>query len=347
MAGYSLGSKISEPFFPSEAWQKTAGSFCDMAHEQLLSDAQQLVFLEQCGIAHRTIRQYSIGFNAEDMFRPREIWGLPTEVNKQGNAKKLWLPAGLVVPYIIGRVCRIRIRKGQGDWYLVPGSSPEPMLLGGKESFIIVRSELDGLLVDQEAGDIITAIALGNHTIKPTLGLFMALKESPCILVALDHDGGPGAMASQWWLRNFRQATRWPVPEGSNVIEAFQAGVNIRDWVQAGLPPAWTMPPMSEKNVIKEEAAQGTINSSSPAVQETAAVDSTRQLYELLKAAPVKILKHKKEVTLKVNERWQQQHPQESSAISRLVFMDDNCWAHIRKHPAAVIDTDNFFCTSQ
>jgi hypothetical protein len=54
-------------------------------------------------------------------------------------------------------------------------------------------------------------------------------------MVALDVDQA-GAQAWQWWKTTFPDCERWPVPKGKDPGEAFEAGVDIREWVVAGLP---------------------------------------------------------------------------------------------------------------
>ena len=59
-------------------------------------------------------------------------------------------------------------------------------------------------------------------------------------LIAIDYDDHPGAWAAAWWAENFSQAEIWPPPRGKDPGEAYQKGVNIRDWIIAGLP-AWSL----------------------------------------------------------------------------------------------------------
>jgi hypothetical protein len=49
----------------------------------------------------------------------------------------------------------------------------------------------------------------------------------------------PGAEACGWWSKTFPDTwKRWPVPEGKDPGEAFQAGIDLRKWASDGLPPA-------------------------------------------------------------------------------------------------------------
>jgi hypothetical protein len=99
--------------------------------------------------------------------------GVTQELNDRGRPKKLWIPEGLVIPcFEDGKVVRLRIRCSDqrvGKRYiLVSGSSNQLMVWNLiKTSIIIVESELDGLLLWQEAGDLIGVVALGSAQTKP------------------------------------------------------------------------------------------------------------------------------------------------------------------------------------
>ncbi len=63
------------------------------------------------------------------------------------------------------------------------------MILGtDKPVSILVESELDALLLHQEAGDLVNVISLGNAQTRPDQGIAEVLNQSQLILVALDAD---------------------------------------------------------------------------------------------------------------------------------------------------------------
>ena len=104
-----------------------------------------------------------------------------------------------------------------------------------RKHLVIVESELDGLLIEQEAGELAGVVALGSAQAKPDQELNGLLRLASSILVSLDFDEA-GASAAWWyWLSNYPNARRWPTPYGKDPSEAFQKGLNIRAWVEAGL----------------------------------------------------------------------------------------------------------------
>lgn len=100
----------------------------------------------------------------------------------------------------------------------------------------MVESELDGLLISQEAGDMVGVIAMGSAQIRPDQRTDKVLREADLILVALDSDQAGGKEAWGFWKNTYRNARRWPVPIGKDPTEAAQMGLDLRVWVKAGLP---------------------------------------------------------------------------------------------------------------
>ncbi len=236
---------------PPETWQTKAMSFTNWAHGNLLKteiNEMQIEFLEERGINIETIKRFRLGCNPETRYRYRQAWGLSEEKNEKGRPKKIWLPQGLVIPYLAeGRgILRIRLRRVEGEprYILIPGSNTAPMVIAAHAGsglkpepakvYIIVESELDAMLIAQEAGDIIGALALGNNCAHPDKETWPLLKEAACILNALDYDQG-GASQIKWWQQHFPQSKRWPVPEGKDPGDYYKAGGSIREWIVAGL----------------------------------------------------------------------------------------------------------------
>ena len=104
-----------------------------------------------------------------------------------------------------------------------------------KKNYVIVESELDGLLIHQEAGDVVGVIALGNAQARPDIEAHQALEQASVILIALDTDKAGAKEAWQWWAKQYRQARRWPCINGKDPSEARKNGLDIRTWTLAGL----------------------------------------------------------------------------------------------------------------
>lgn len=235
---------------PEALWREKAGKFCGWCYDRLFEHPEALEYLASRGIRTETAGRYGLGWNpgdgkGKDLYRDRESWGLSLLIDEKRRRRPLWLPVGMVIPCFdqeSGEIQRLRIRR-PGEpafgprYYVVPGSSMATMVLGtDRKVFVVVEAELDGILVFQEAGDFVGVIALGS-TGYPDKNAMDILGGAVFIMVSLDFDG-PGAKKWPWWKKHFPDCVRWPVPEGKDPGEAFQAGVEIGPWIKAGLPPA-------------------------------------------------------------------------------------------------------------
>ena len=230
---------------PPPLWQERAGAFLAGAVRILQADpgSEARTFLHRrCGLTDETIVLAGLGWNPADIYGDRDPWGLPPEKKDDGRLKRLWLPAGLVIPCLQNdQLMRLRIRRGDpGDgprYILVSGSVVRPMVWSlHRNAIAVLESELDGMLVNQEAGDLVGVIALGSVSMKPDPEAHEALKRAERILVCLDSDG-PGAKASHgFWPETYgTKARRWPVPIGKDPSDAWRRGLDTRVWILAGI----------------------------------------------------------------------------------------------------------------
>lgn len=235
---------------PSLVWRKIGDKFTRAAHDTLMSEkgAGMRSWLAERGILKQSIQKTRLGLNISDKYFERSTWGLPDEINENtSKPKKVWIPAGLVIPCFDGEdLIRIRVRRfniaGDDSRYVViSGSSKKPMRLGhleerdGKriENVTVVESELDGILVSQNAGDFTAVLGLGSASLRPDIETHYLLQATPKILLALDYDAA-GDKQSRWWQRQYgAKARRWPAPSGKDPGEAHQNGENIRTWILA------------------------------------------------------------------------------------------------------------------
>jgi DNA primase len=165
-----------------------------------------------------------------------------------GRLKKLWLPAGLVIPCFAGPdLARVKFRPSKpmenGPKYL-PLTAPEgqtvdtrPYIIGSGSVWIVVESELDGFLIFQEAGDLAGIVVMGSATYRPDRETADLLRKADIVLNALDSDRAGADSFWSWWRSQFANSERLPIPEGygKDPSEAFQKGLDIRVWILAGL----------------------------------------------------------------------------------------------------------------
>ena len=222
--------------FPPAAWSEKAERFVKRARKDLLS---AMPFLSARGIKQETVQRACLGWNPVDVYEQRLSWGLPEEHRNDGRPRHIWIPAGLVIPMLRdGQVVRLRIRRPEGEprYVVVPGSFMGPILWTTEIRLaVIVESELDGLLLYQEAGDMMNVVALGSAQGRPDDVTVRLLEHMDIILVALDFDEAGGKAAWQWWRKAYpEKVVRWPVPEGKDPGDYFKSGGSVRAWLSVG-----------------------------------------------------------------------------------------------------------------
>jgi DNA primase len=230
---------------PADLWQKRAASFLGGAVSALWSDKGAAIrawLHAEKGLSDATIKAAGLGFNPADIYEPRGTWGLEPVIKDDGTEKRQWIPAGLVIPLVIGgAVHRLRVRRsdpGDGSRYIVvSGSSMAPMTWGqDKGAAVIVESELDAILLNQEAGDLAGVVSMGSAQAKPDTITHRLLTAAAVILISLDtDDAGAKASWSFWPATYGKRAKRWPSINGKDASDARLNGLELRQWIVAGI----------------------------------------------------------------------------------------------------------------
>jgi len=283
-------------------WHEHGMKFVEACHAALLRRPASIAYLMARGISMTSITRYKLGFHAgeerddkqyEPSFRPWPSWGLKDEKRENGKHRMLILPAGLVIPYVVDdRLHRITIRLIKPDpkqpkkkYHYVRGSIRDVWMSNPEaRAFVIQEAELDCIAVAEAAGDLVGTIGLGSTGVKPEIRSAASLTRAIAILDALDYDEA-GAKAGKWWREQYPQCSRWPVPKGKDAGEAFTAGINLRTWLLAGLPPVFHEHPAVEPAVKEDipeavEVAPEARVRGSQTVSETAAAARVEQILQ-------------------------------------------------------------------
>ncbi|MBU2538109.1 MAG: hypothetical protein KKH22_06695 [Proteobacteria bacterium] len=362
---------------PSPVWIEHAEKFVSWCHEQLLANQEQLDYLASRGITQEAAIDCRLGWNPTDTYRARESWGLPTELHGQtGKAKRLWLPSGLVIPVYRGGVLhRIRIRRPDYErakncenlkYYRIPGSAGTTMILGeSARAFAVVEAELDAVAIFAAAADLVGAVSIETLEGNLDAEAYALLFGSLAIIDALDADD-PKTPALQRalakWSATFDRHLRWPVPVGKDPGEAFKAGVDLRAWIKAGLPPVFQIgsgtpdrPGQSLSSGLVEGAADveavaveaitasDEVEKKETVVAAPASGDDLAELAGLLANTPVRVIKSQDpcEVRIKWTPAWRSANLAAAARISDLVFKSEAVGKAIHYHPAKEIHAGN------
>jgi DNA polymerase I len=224
---------------PCNIWQQQASGLIQVAADNIWhkNNVGHLDWLMKRGLTASTIRKYQIGFNCANIYPDRSVWGIDVP---NSSSNKMIVPAGIVIPHINnGVIQKIKIRRfdpqAKNKYHLLAGSNSSVMVLGSGICHIVVESELDGILLAQEAGDLVTVIVLGSANNRPDSAVMEQLVNSGLVLLALDNDKAGIESSYHWWIKTVPNAKRWAILKGKDPGESYQNGVNIRYWVKAGL----------------------------------------------------------------------------------------------------------------
>ncbi|NCC10900.1 MAG: hypothetical protein EOM31_10445 [Bacteroidia bacterium] len=158
-------------------------------------------------------------------------------VTVEGADKKICLPKGLLIPnYRDDELLGVHVRQFDTSrkYIYVKGSVVVPYIQTRLDRIegpvIVVESELDALLIMQEAGDLAHAVALCSASQRPDLYTDCLLKKSTHLFVCLDADDA-GRKEWRWWHKNYPSAHQIFSPTGKDIGDFKLGGGSIRDWV--------------------------------------------------------------------------------------------------------------------
>ncbi|MBI4804260.1 MAG: DUF2169 domain-containing protein [Desulfovibrio sp.] len=222
-------------------WHAMGFPFVIACRRNLENDPTLMAQLKSCKFSGRTISSSWAGFNPAPVIQNGPEWGLaPGEFT---------LPKGLVLPRFEGKkLVRILILK---DWpvcdetpvssWLVPGSDPAPLWLpapGETAPVVIAAGELEGLLLEQEVGDVCHVLALASEKAVPPPEAAKSLKAAPAVLVTTPEGSQESLSKAVPYLPLSDKAQWLPLPKGTDCLKCRAQGADLRELVFDALPPA-------------------------------------------------------------------------------------------------------------
>lgn len=220
----------------TDEWKELAVGKVENGYWELMQNDSQIEYLRKRGISKDTISMFKLGYAPNNTFETVSVIE-----NDSEKKRKLVFPGGIIIPYFDNSgLHRIRIRNDNGfkggRFHVVHGSGNDCFIAGSFESknCVVVESELDAILLEQEVGDVMTIIAAGSATNRPCSTAHAILSKASKILVALDFDE-PGKAGAKWWLRQYKNSRFYPSAKGKDPTEDYQAGVNLNEWIARGI----------------------------------------------------------------------------------------------------------------
>ena len=98
---------------PSGRWQEKARALVEWSSRKLWTraGAEGQALLSAKGLSPETARRFQLGWIPETYIGDRAGWGMEAKRRDDGRLKKLWLPAGLVIPSYAGPyLVRVKFR---------------------------------------------------------------------------------------------------------------------------------------------------------------------------------------------------------------------------------------------
>lgn len=231
---------------PNPKWLAKSQAFVKWCHEQLIKNKEAFKLIAERGFSIDSVIRFKLGFNAgekgKDIFRDREDWGLTAETKENGKLTRQWLPRGLIIPTfsLNGGVIKVKIRRSEwkeGDnlpkYVELSGSKKSPSIYGSQSLSValVLESELDALLVQQEAADLLYCVALGGSTKYLDAQTDQLLRNTSLILFLPDFDKA-GAVAWDKWKKMFPNIHRILTPCEKSAGDYFLIGGDLREWIE-------------------------------------------------------------------------------------------------------------------
>lgn len=229
---------------PVPAWQGRAEVFAATCEAALWSDGGEVAreWLHARGLRDDTLRGWRIGYHGHDAaerWEARAAWGLE-------GARSMALPRGIVIPWLDedGGVWGLKVRRHTADvttdkpkYHAVAGSVLE--LLYGHQTVrshapgVLLESELDVLLLAQEADDLCAAVTANGARSNFSLRQLWVLRKCVPIHVAYDADDAGQRAAAALRAKGPRYRPV-PWPEGVKDLGDFhRGGHDVRTWAAA------------------------------------------------------------------------------------------------------------------
>jgi hypothetical protein len=225
---------------PPAQWQAAGRAFVAWAAGQLWQEAGApgRAYLQAGGLREETVRRWGLGWNPAWMARDAERWGL--------GRGALWLPRGVVIPgQAAGALWYVKVRRfdeagrpaARGKYPQVRGGVAALFgadeLQGGERPLLLCEGERDALLAWQELGAAVDVASLGGAGRRHLGRWLLWLLPYRRILVAYDPDAA-GERGAAYLAGLSRRVEVLRLPHGADVVDFWQAGGDLRSWLQAG-----------------------------------------------------------------------------------------------------------------
>jgi DNA primase len=219
----------SEP--PPESWQRTARDVVSIAEDMLWSSEGESALnylMEQRGLTTATIRKARLGYIPGDFRGWREISGLN-------------VPCGIYIPWFAaGALWAVKVRRAYGmpKYVQIVGGSTHGLYNADSLCLntiaLFCEGEFDALVVQQEAGKLVSPVTLGSATARLTARWYGMLVGHRTILVAYDRDEA-GRRGADRLLSLSPRFKALCLLDGKDITDFYLSGGDLYSWIYSEL----------------------------------------------------------------------------------------------------------------
>lgn len=214
---------------PDDDWQEAARQVVEVAEETLWSlegEPALTYLLEQRGLNAATIRQAHLGYVPGDFRGWRKIAGLQ-------------VPCGILIPWFgAGQIWAVKVRRATGTpkYVQIAGGSSHGLYnadgLDNHNAALFCEGEFDTLLVQQEAGSLLSPVTLGSAASHLAAIWAEMLTGKRRVFVTYDRDTA-GERAAQRLLQLSPRFHALPLPHSKDITAFHLAGGDIYEWISS------------------------------------------------------------------------------------------------------------------
>lgn len=215
---------------PNHEWQTSARKVVEMAENILWSSdgEQALTYLLERGLTTTIIQQARLGYIPRDYWDWREIEGLK-------------VPCGITIPWFgHDALWAVKVRRASTNqrYVQIAGGSINGLYnadsLSNNNIAIFCEGEFDTLILQQEAGKLISSVTLGSATNRLSVRWLSELVSHRHIFVAYDSDTA-GKRGTERLLKTSARFQQLPLPDEKDINDFYLHGGDIYSWIEKGL----------------------------------------------------------------------------------------------------------------
>jgi DNA primase len=212
---------------PNDEWQASARKVVEMAENILWSSdgERALTYLLERGLTTSTIQQARLGYIPRDYWDYREIEGLK-------------VPCGITIPWFShDALWAVKVRRASDEqrYVQIAGGSSHGLYnadsLVGKSSVVFCEGEFDTLILQQEAGGIVSPVTLGSATNRLSVRWLSELVSHQHIFVAYDSDTA-GKRGTERLLKTSPRFQQLSLHDGKDINDFYLHGGDVYGWIE-------------------------------------------------------------------------------------------------------------------